>query len=148
MTEVRFYHLQKTAEDAALPQIALKAWQSGHRVVLKAADEVRLERLNDVLWTFRADVFLPHGSKDDGHAALQPVWLTTGDDNPNGAKTLLLATEAAANDIGAYDLCCAMLDGNDESQVTAAREQWKVYKDAGHAVSYWQQTDKGWEKKA
>lgn len=148
MTEIRFYHLQKTSEENALPQIALKAWQSGHRIVVKAGDETQLEKLNNALWTFRADVFLPHGSKDDGHAALQPIWLTTADENPNGAKTLLLSTGAVAEDVSAYNLCCAMLDGNDESQVAAARERWKIYKEAGHTVSYWQQTDSGWEKKA
>lgn len=148
MTEIRFYHLQNTPEEKALPQIALKAWQAGHRVVIRAADEGQMEKLNDALWTFRADIFLPHGSKEDGHASEQPVWLTIGDDNPNAAKTLVVTTGAVANDLGGYDLCCAMLDGNDQLQVAAARERWKAYKDAGHTVSYWQQGDKGWEKKA
>lgn len=148
MSDVRFYHLQKTSEEAALPQIAMKAWQAGHRVVVRAGSDAQVDKLNNALWTFRADVFLPHGAKEDGHAALQPVWLTAGDDNPNGAKTLILATGAVANDLTGYDLCCAMLDGNDTAQVDAARAQWKVYKEAGHTVSYWQQGDKGWEKKA
>ncbi len=148
MTDVRFYHLQKTSEAQALPQITLKAWQAGHRVVIKCADEAQVEKLNDALWTFRADVFLPHGSAADGSAADQPVWLTTGDDNPNGSKTLVLSAGCTSNSVGTYDLCCAMLDGNDQTQVEAARGQWKQYKDAGHGVSYWQQTDKGWEKKA
>lgn len=148
MTEVRFYHLQKTAQEAAMPQIALKAWQAGHRIVIKAADTAEVAKLNAALWSFRADVFLPHGSADDGHAERQPIWLTDGDDNPNGAKTLMLAAGCTSNDIGAYDLCCAMLDGNNQAQVEDARARWKAYKDAGHTVSYWQQGDKGWEKKA
>lgn len=148
MSEIRFYHLQKTAQEQALPQIALKAWQAGHRVVIKGTDDDEVERLNNALWTFRSEVFLPHGSKDDGEPARQPVWLTTSDDNPNQAKTLILTAGTQSGDIGAYDLCCAMLDGNDASQVEDARARWKQYKDAGHSVSYWQQTDKGWEKKA
>lgn len=148
MTDVRFYHLQTSSEEQALPQIAYKAWQAGHRVVVRAADDAQVDRLNNALWTFRSDAFLPHGSKDDGRGADQPVWLTCGDDNPNGAKTLILSAGVAANDIGAYDLCCAMLDGNNEAQVAEARERWKTYKDAGHSVSYWQQTSNGWEKKA
>jgi DNA polymerase-3 subunit chi len=33
--------------------------------------------------------------------------------------------------------------------VYAARDRWKAYKAAGHALTYWQQTDRGgWEKKA
>jgi DNA polymerase-3 subunit chi len=147
MTEVRFYHLQRTAEDAALPQIALKAWQTGHKVVIKAANDDAVERLNNALWTFRADVFLPHGSKEDGHAARQPVWLTSGDDNPNAAKTLIVACESSSEKVSDFELCCLMLDGNDPAQVEGARDQWKAFKEAGHTVSYWQQGDKGWEKK-
>lgn len=148
MMEIRFYHLLKTTQDQALPQIALKAWQAGHRVVVKGRDEADVERLNNALWTFRADVFLPHGGKDDGPAERQPVWLTDKDENPNGAKTLILAAGTASEKIGDYDLCCAMLDGNDAAQVDDARRQWKQFKEAGHGVSYWQQTDSGWEKKA
>ncbi len=148
MTEIRFYHLQKTPEAQTLPQIAMKAWQAGACVVVKASDAAHVASLNDALWTFRADVFLPHGSLEDGSAARQPVWLTDGDDNPNGAKTLILATGCVSDIVGTYDLCCAMLDGHNEAQITEARTRWKEYKDAGHNVSYWQQTDKGWEKKA
>jgi DNA polymerase III subunit chi len=32
--------------------------------------------------------------------------------------------------------------------VTAARRRWADAKQAGLALTYWQQTDKGWEKKA
>ncbi len=148
MTDIRFYHLLKTPEVQALPQIAMKAWQAGAHVVVKAADSARVDVLNDALWTFREDVFLPHGSKDDGYASQQPVWLTDGDDNPNGAKTLILAAGCASDSIGGYDLCCVMLDGADEAQVNDARTRWKDYKEAGHTISYWKQTDKGWEKKA
>jgi DNA polymerase-3 subunit chi len=148
MSEVRFYHLQRTNEESALPQIALKAWQAGHKVVIKAANDERVDKLNNALWTFKADIFLPHGSKDDGFAAKQPVWLTAGDDNPNEAKTLILGTGTGSENIAQYELCCAMLDGNDEAQVEAARALWKVYKETGHTVSYWQQGDKGWEKKS
>ena len=148
MAEIRFYHLQRTSEEAALPQIAMKAWQAGHKVVIKAANDDAVEKLNNALWTFKPDTFIPHGSKDDGAAARQPVWLTDGDDNPNGAKTLIVGMGAVSEQVGSYDLSCIMLNGNDASQVEAARGLWKVYKDAGHAVSYWQQGDKGWEKKA
>lgn len=148
MTDVRFYHLVKTAQDSAIPQIAYKAWQAGHRIVLKAANDAEVARLNTALWTFRPEAFLPHGSKEDGRGERQPVWLTTGDDNPNGAKTLILAAGCTSDSVGAYDVCCAMLDGNDQSQVEQARALWKSYKEAGHSVSYWQQTDTGWEKKA
>jgi DNA polymerase-3 subunit chi len=41
-----------------------------------------------------------------------------------------------------------MFDGNDPAAVAAARDRWRAAKAAGHALTYWQQTDRGgWAKK-
>ncbi len=147
-TEIRFYHLVSRALESALPEILGKAVDKG-RVIVRVPDAARAETMAESLWTQGGDAsFLPHGTKKDGRGAQQPIWITDGDDNPNGAKILFLTGGAAANDVASFDLCCEMLDGNDAAQVEAARAKWKVYKEAGYALTYWQQTDSGgWEKK-
>jgi DNA polymerase-3 subunit chi len=148
MTEIRFYHLQRTAADRAIPQIAFKAHQSGKRILIKSVDEAEVEKLNGALWTFDDRTFLPHGSAKDDFADRQPVYLTAGNDNPNGAVIMIAAPGCVAEDPAMFELCCEMLDGKNETQVADARTRWKDYKDRGFEVSYWQETDKGWEKKA
>lgn len=148
MTDIRFYHLQTRSIDQALPDIVQKALSAGHRIIIRTSTAEEAERLNQHLWTFRADSFIPHGSKKDGHADRQPVWLTAENDNPNGAQVLVMTAGQDAPDIEAFTLCCDMFDGRDETQVDAARQRWKKYKDKGHALAYWQQTETGWEKKA
>ncbi|MCL4678394.1 MAG: DNA polymerase III subunit chi [Alphaproteobacteria bacterium] len=150
MAEVRFYHLQVQRQEEALPALIAKAAESGKRVIVRLADEREVERINEALWTFRPDSFIPHGSAKDGHdPARQPVWLTHTNDNPNGAE-VLIAGHGAAQAFGPeIALCCEMLDGRDEAEVQAARERWKVYKEAGHEVTYWQQNERGgWDKKS
>ena len=40
-----------------------------------------------------------------------------------------------------------VFDGNDEEAVLSARKRWKAYKDQGHTVTYWKQTESGaWVK--
>ena len=148
MTEIRFYHLQRIAEDRAIPQIAHKAYQSGKPVLIRARDADMREKLNGALWTFDDRSFLPHGSSADDFADRQPVYLTAENDNPNNAKILIAAAGCVTDNPGAFDLCCEMLDGRNEAQVREARARWKAYKEQGFEVSYWQETDKGWEKKA
>lgn len=148
MTEIRFYHLEHQNLDQILPSLVTKALEQGKRVVIKTADEKEVERLNDHLWTSHPDSFLPHGSKKDGFETDQPVWLTTSDENPNEASVLILTQGAETTMHSAYSLCCEMLDGRDAEAVTQARTRWQIYKEAGHTVTYWQQGDKGWEKKA
>ncbi len=149
MTDIRFYHLQKQDLDAALPAILQKAFQSGKNIVVRMRDDKEIERMNKHLWAFKPEVFLPHGSKKDGKADQQPIWLSANDDTPNDAKILILTQGKTEEDLSPYDMCCEMLDGHDEQAITDARTRWKEYQAAGHDVTYWYQNETGrWEKKA
>ncbi len=148
MTDVNFYHLQRSALEQALPKLLEKILQAGKRAVVMARSEERVEALNARLWTYDPNSFLPHGRKADGNAAEQPVWLTVADENPNGATVLVLTDGAATQDLARYERCLELFDGNDPERVADARQRWAACKSAGHAVTYWQQGEKGWEKKA
>ena len=114
-----------------------------------AGSPERVEYLNQHLWTYSERGFLPHGSRRDGEAALQPIWLTPDAENPNGAEVLFLSDGAVHDDVGGFRLVCEVFDGRDADAVAAARGRWQDYRAAGHAVTYWQQTDRGaWEQKA
>ncbi|MCM2343152.1 MAG: DNA polymerase III subunit chi [Alphaproteobacteria bacterium] len=151
MTEIRFYHAQRSSLEQVLPPILGKALSGGRRVVVRLGDATLVETINNHLWSFSPDSFLPHGAAKDGQAAQQPVWLTDQDENPNQAD-VLIRVPGTAQDVPAhladFTLCCDVIDGRLDEEVMAARERWKLYKAAGYQVTYWQQTDKGWEQKA
>lgn len=147
MTEVGFYHLTATALDRALPRLLGKAHEAGMRAVVLAASEERIAALDAVLWTFDPASFLPHGTARDGNAEAQPIYLTTTEENPNGATLLVLVDGVEPGYLDGFARCLDLFDGNDEAAVEAARARWKRLKDAGHALTYWQQTPQGgWEK--
>ena len=149
MTEVRFYHLQRKTLEQALPQLLEKTLERGWRAVVIAGSEARVEALNGLLWTYTREGFLPHGTKKDGHAERQPVWLTDSDENPNNANVLFLVDGAESSRISEFDLCCEVFDGRDDLAVAGARDHWKICKESGFDLTYWQQTERGgWEKKA
>ena len=149
MTEVRFYHLQRSTLEAALPVMLEKTVERGQRAVVMAGSEERIEVLNAHLWTFAERSFLPHGSKRDGAAERQPIWLTPNDENPNGAQVLFLTDGAASAHVADFTLCVELFDGNDDAAVATARQRWSAYKNAGHKLTYWQQSPAGrWEQKA
>jgi len=149
MTEIGFYHLQRSSLEQALPKLLEKVLEAGKRAVVVARSDERIEQLNGVLWTYRPDSFVPHGSARDGNAEKQPVWLATEPENPNDAGVLILTDGATADDFNGFERCLEMFDGNDDDAVAAARQRWTAYKSAGHEVVYYQQTEGGgWEKKA
>ena len=147
MAEIGFYHLLTTPLDRALPRLLERARGQGYRIVVRAASADRVEHLNTVLWTYDEASFLPHGSARDGNAAGQPIWLTDGDDNPNGAMMLVLADGAEPGELTSYARVADLFDGSDPDAVEAARGRWRRAKAAGHTLTYWQQTGAGWEKK-
>ncbi|MGH7002573.1 MAG: DNA polymerase III subunit chi [Alphaproteobacteria bacterium] len=148
MTDVNFYHLQRSSLEQTLPKLLEKVLQAGKRAVVLARSEERVEALNTLLWTYDPNSFLPHGSKTDGNAPEQPVWLTTDDENPNRATVLVLTDGAASARLGEYERCLDVFDGRDAERVADARQRWTGYTASGHAVTYWQQGERGWEKKA
>ncbi len=152
MPDVSFYHLESRPLEWALPRLLSRVVESGLKAVVVTGVPERLPFLDSALWTYDDQSFLPHGRAPDENAAHQPVWLTAKpDDRPNGATILVLVDGAgpASPDLAGYDRCLDMFDGNDEEARAAARTRWTAFKQAGHTVTYWQQTGDGrWEKKA
>ncbi len=145
---VDFYHLQASPLERALPLLLEKALQAGQRAVVMAASQDRVDALSSLLWTYTAESWLPHGAAKDGFAADQPIWLTTTEENPNGARLLVLTDGMAAARPDAFDRCLDLFDGENETALAAARERWKTAKVAGHELHYWQQTETGWREQA
>ena len=146
MGEVWFYHLERSSLEQALPELLEKTLQRGWKAVVRAREAGRAAQLDEWLWTYRDDSFLPHGSDREPTAARQPILLTTGGENPNGADALFVVDGAELGDIEGYARCVVIFDGGDETQLAAARAQFRTAKSAGAAVSYWQQKGRGWEK--
>ena len=147
MGEIGFYHLSSTPLERSLPKLLERARTQGHRIVVRAASPERVELLNAALWTYEEASFLPHGSARDGNAAAQPIWLTNSSENPNGASLLVVVDGVEAENVGSYARCADLFDGNDPGAVEAARARRRRAREAGHALTYWQQTVSGWEQK-
>ncbi|MGJ3259406.1 MAG: DNA polymerase III subunit chi [Rhodospirillales bacterium] len=147
-TDIGFYHLTRSGLDRALPQLLQKTLGAGKRALVVLGSEERVKWYNDHLWTFDNAAWLPHGAAQDGDADMQPVWLDVTDANPNKAEFLFLADGGTSDRVADFERCFDLFDGRDDDAVADARERWKTLKDAGHELTYWQQGDRGWEKKA
>ncbi len=151
MSRIDFYHLQKQNLEDVLPKLLEKAYSSGAHINVKVGTEARVDFLNSLLWTYNDESFLPHGSKKDGAAELQPIWLSSDDDNPNNAAMLFLTDDAAPaeGDTEKYTRIFNIFDGNNPEALQNARELWKSLRQSGAELHYWQQDNDGrWTEKA
>jgi DNA polymerase-3 subunit chi len=147
--EVWFYHLERTALDQALPELLEKTLARGWRAIVRTTAAERIDHLDGWLWSFRDDSFLAHGTDGEPMAARQPILLTTGAENVNGAQALFLVDGADAASLDGYERCVLLFDGRDPEATAEARRRWSAFKAAGCPVSYWRQgAERGWEREA
>ncbi|TPO13624.1 DNA polymerase III subunit chi [Mesorhizobium sp. B1-1-5] len=149
MTDILFYHLTESTLEEALPGLLERSIERGWRAVVQTGTEDRRDALDQHLWIFRDDSFLAHATDREAYPTEQPILLTTGEGNQNAAQIRFLVDGATPPDLSGYERAVFLFDGHDAAQVEAARGHWKTMKEAGHAVTYWQQTqDRRWERKA
>ena len=148
MTEVLFYHLERRSLDDVLPGLVERSLAKPWRVLIKCESADRAAAIDNLLWTYDEQSFLPHAQLGDGDAARQPVLITVEDTNANDANVLFLVGGAAAP---AWDgpfvqplaRVVLLFDGRDPEALSAARQNWTKAKDAGHAVTYWKESASG-----
>jgi DNA polymerase-3 subunit chi len=147
--EVLFYHLERQPLVRVLPSLLERTLARGWRAVVQAGSEERLEALDLALWTYSEESFLAHGTAKTGAPERQPIYLTTGDDTPNGAGVRFLVDGAKAATFTGMVRIVYLFDGNDAEALEIARAEWKCAKANGCAVTYWQQAPDGrWQQKA
>jgi DNA polymerase III subunit chi len=150
VTEISFYHLQTRPLDAVLPVLLEKSLARGWRALVHCGAPERLDQLDSALWTFRDDSFLPHGRAGEPDEAAQPILLTlTGHNANNAVLCCLVDNSPFPDDMNVFTRILVLFDGNEEEALAFARGKWREARDQGHAVTYWQQDDRGtWIKKA
>ena len=150
MTEVFFYHLLRQRPEAVLPRLLERGLAQGWRALVRVRDEARVAALDDALWVEPVDGFLPHGRATDPDAAEHPVVIAAADGNPNGAAFLLVLDGVSLPaDLAPFGRVALVFEETDGEARAAARGAWRALKERGHAVSYWQESERGgWEKKA
>ncbi len=147
MAEILFYHLVGQPLEKALPLLLEKTLERGWNAVIRSGSDERLAVLDEALWSYRDDAFLPHGREEEGDIEHQPILLTTRDIRPNAAAVLFLVDRAALPAEYAYARVVLMFDGEDPEALQAAREAWKTVRALGHDATYWQQEGGRWAKR-
>ncbi len=148
-TSVWFYHLLHTKLISALPTLLEKTLASNVNAKILMSDEEQLKDLDNKLWTYKNDSWLPHGMDNERIAKEYPILLSLNDDeNINNAKFLFLLMGQDSKKIHDFQRVFVIFDSNDQLQLSQARKQWLEYKKLGVDMQYYQQTpNNSWIKK-
>lgn len=145
-----FYHLERARLEHVLPNLLEKTLARGWRAVVKCGSRAGVDRIDEALWTYADDSFLPHGAPTNAEEARrEKIWLTETDETWNSPDLIFLVDGASTpvDQLDQFERCLIIFDGADETALLQAREFWSAVKAAGHDGAYWRQSETGqWEK--
>ena len=134
---VDFYHLTASPLERVLPSIAEKILANGQRLLVVAEPD-RLARLDEQLWSYAKDSFLPHGRE---RAEGQPVFLSTEPAPANKATNIALADGRWREEALGFERTFYFFDNDGRD---GAREAWRALKGRAEVEArYWKQDDRG-----
>ena len=143
---IDFYQLGSAPPGQVIAAIAGKLIDEQQRLLVVAADEGLLARLDRQLWDQGSASFLPHALAGGADDAAQPILLSTGADAPNLARNLLIADGEWRDAALAYDRAFLLFD---EGTQDGARLAWKLLAGReGVERNYWALEEGRWTKKS
>ncbi|MBM7059992.1 DNA polymerase III subunit chi [Pseudomonas sp. UL073] len=132
MPRIEFYVLSSTAPADRLRaacQLALKGWRAGMPVFVRGQDDAQLQELDEMLWRFKADAFLPH----DRHGSDPQAPVVLGlDDEPASRQGLLINLQPNISPFLDHFGRVIEIVNQAPALLTACRENFRLYRTRGY----------------
>lgn len=135
MTQIDFYVLSEQSIEAThlfIARLAEKAFTSGHQIFIYTDQVEQANQLNQCLWTFRAESFLPHEIADHTRSSTASAINISEAQAPEALpKDLLInLNEGVPDSFTQYQRVIEIVSQQPE-QKQRAREHFKFYKERG-----------------
>ncbi len=136
MTRIDFYVLKgQSAHDRQVfaCRLAEKAYKLGHHVYIHAADEQQCQQIDDTLWSFRSDSFVPHQLDDGNKNAHCPILIGHSSKPPRLMNLLINLNPEQPLFFSQFERLAEIID-DDEQLKSAGRERFIFYKQRGYSL--------------
>ena len=125
MTQIIFYSTAPLQVEKTLFSLLEKSLEKGNKSLLLFKDKEKCLSINEQLWTYKQNSFLPHISEDDQiyDNIDVPVYLSTKNENPFKAELLFSIDGFLPDNIDHFERVIIIIDVNDE----LLNEKYKNY---------------------
>ena len=145
---VRFYHPLLLTMEQTIAVILDKAYQRGLKICLLSREPAQAKHLDEFLWIYPANSFLPHGFCGGRHDKRQPILICKEPNDANGATVLTNTELVPLEKPEQFDMVLEFVDPSRQETIAASRERYRFYRSCACEIEYWRQTDQGaWEKR-
>ena len=113
-------------------ELAKRAFDNGQPALILARSIDQAEQLDEKLWEFDADAFVPHQIAGDDDDAITPVLIVSPETSTADRPLVINLREDCAP--GLFERVLEVVPA-DENERLGSRNRWKTYKAAGFDVA-------------
>lgn len=136
MTRVDFYVLagtDATGAEMLACRLAEKIYKLGHKIYVHTESAQQAQRVDSLMWTFRAGSFVPHARH--GEAAPETVPVLIGNDlEPESHTEVLVNLAPQVPGFFSHFERVAEVVTSDPAHRAQAREKFRFYRDRGYEL--------------
>ncbi len=132
MPRIDFYQTSGDATIFACHLIA-KVYRRGHQIYVHTATEVEATQLDEQLWTFRPESFVPHALQSAALAA--PIRIGFNQAPEEHQDVLINLSGEIPAFFTRFDRLAEVVPANENNRTTA-RQHYGFYKEKGYEIQY------------
>lgn len=111
-------------------------YKKGKTVTIFVKEKSDLAKLDDRLWTWKQESFLPHIIHVDDRTVAEPILLSNNMEQLPPADFLILHDPLAVNMIGAYGNIIDFAETYHPERLLQSRLRYKTYRDEGFELEF------------
>lgn len=134
MTRIDFYVLRQadvSAQEHFACRLVEKAWRLGHRIQVHTASAQAAERLDELLWAWKPESFIPHARLPAPDSV--PVHIGHGGE-AGGHHDLLVNLDSQVPAFFSRFTRLAEIVTQEPAQVALSRERFRFYRERGYPL--------------
>ncbi len=129
--QVDFYVLANPGQSAErlACQLAMMAWEQGHRVAVLTEDETAARALDEIMWDFPAGRFLPHAANATDNATPVSINVNVAD-IATGRDVLINLADSPVDAPGRFERLLEIVPAAKQKRL-ASRDKFRAYRKLG-----------------
>ncbi len=138
MTTIDFYILGQTQQLDRFNfvcNLVSKVYGEGRDIYIHTKDQSDAQQIDDLLWSFKGEAFIPHNIIGDDTLAQTQVQIGWGDHPDHHHDVLINLSSPQPNFFSRFQRVLEVVI-QDEEILAQTRKHYKFYKDRGYQVTY------------
>lgn len=138
MTSIDFYILGHTQQNARMNfvcRLIEKVYGEGRKVYVHTPDQNIAQQLDDLMWQYKAESFLPHNLIGDEQLPQAQIQIGWGEHPDHHHDVLVNLASPIPSFFSRFDRVLEVVI-QDETILDQTRQHYKFYKDRGYQVTH------------